>query len=316
MDSSNLAPSDRTAASTLYDALIAANHTLYYDHTSSSILLPTQIVFNPIPMEVMHWDEFDIQFLTEAYGDTLSSSLETQRSDSFPDPPQISGLNDLKSACECHTFPLIRQAIIRGTEDIVGRLDQRMPRVETVRDDQIAFGYCSGLSVRLRDTSVSTAPARLVVSCFYHARAWQSSLLLQEPTPRRLAPLQRLAKYCLLANTRYGFIFTGAELVVVRVSGTTARHPVSPCRVEWRSIPWNVSGPGVLTVKLSLWSLVMMSLHTQYRAICTPERILPLNLWWQYRNCEGREVFRHHLSMREVFQRPNGAVVEDMDLNL
>ncbi|SPJ81633.1 uncharacterized protein FTOL_09038 [Fusarium torulosum] len=191
-----------------------------------------------------------------------------------------------------------------------------MPNVETVRDDQIAFGYRSGLSVLLRDTSISKTPARLVVSCFYHASTWQSNLLLQELARQGLLPLQRLATYCLLSNTRYGFIFTSAELVVVRVSGTTACRPVAPCRVEWRSIPWSASGPGVLTVKFSLWSLVMMSLQAEYRAICTPERILPVHLWWRYRNCERREVFRHHLCMREVFQRPIGAVVEDMNLNL
>jgi hypothetical protein len=316
MDSSNFAFLDHTASLTLYEALITANQTLYYNHMGPDSTLSIQTAYDSIPIEVMHWDDFNIQSLTEAYGDTLSSNIDIQSSELHSSSPQISGLNTLKAVCECYVFHLLRQAIARGTEDIVGRLDQRMPNVETVRDDQIASRYRSGLSVLLRDPSISKTPARLVVSCFYRASQWQSNFLLQELTPQNLLPLQRLATYCLLANTRYGFIFTGAELVVVRISGTTSCRSVATCRVEWRSIPWIASGPGVLTVKFSLWSLVMMSLQAEYRAICTPERILPVHLWWRYRNCEGREVFRHHLSMREVFQRPIGAVVEDMNLNL
>jgi hypothetical protein len=319
MDAPNFIPLDHTVSPTLYAALITANQTLYYNLMSSNKRTgpPTDY---PIPITVLRWNDFNIQSLTEAYGDILSSNLDIRSSESYSDPIQISGPDSLKSACESHVFRLIHQAIIRGTEDIVGRLEQRMPNVEYVQDDRIPhkyeYRYKSGLSVLLGNPSISTPPARLVVSCFYHASTWKSGYLLSKsPRPFHLLPLQRLAMYCLLADTRYGFIFTGLELVVVRVSGTIACPP-APCQVEWQSIPWSNSGPGVLTVKLSLWSLIMMSLHKEYRATCTPERILPLHLWWRYRNCEGRVVFRHHLSMREVFELPNGAVFQDVNLIL
>ncbi|KAM0467418.1 hypothetical protein ACHAP7_011942 [Fusarium lateritium] len=314
MDSPNSAP----VPSTLYASLVTPNQELYYDSYGSIRFPFQQTAYEPISIEAVHWDDFNFQSLSEAYGDTLSANLDFQHVEPYSNPTQITGLNTLKAVCEGYVFRCIHQAMVKGVEDIACRLDQRIPNVEIVRDDLIASGYRSGQSILLRDNSISNTPVRLMVSCFYHTSTWTSDSLLQEHNPGSAVPLQRLATYCLRARTRYGFIFSSEELVVVRVSSTAACNFMAPCRVEWQSIPWNASGssPGVLTVKLSLWSLVMMSLHTEYRVICTPERLLPVHLWWRYRNCEGREVFRHHLSMREVFQRPTGAVVQDMSLSL
>ncbi|KIL95751.1 hypothetical protein FAVG1_00489 [Fusarium avenaceum] len=314
MNNSSFASSDHTGLPTLCDALIAANRPL--DHTGSKAYIDTRTVYPNMRMNFVPWDDFRIESLTQAYGDILSSSLIIQMSGSNSGPEGFTHLGGLKSAFQDDILKSVRQALVKGTGDVAYRLFEATPNVDTEQDDHISRerGYVSGLSLLLRGNNPIRTP-RLVVSCFYNASAWHSGWLQQPNTDARL-PLRRLAWYCLEADTRYGFIFTDKELVVVRVSAIKSVRSWSSCQVEWKSIPLSNSGPNVLTVKLSLWFLTMMSLHAVYRTICAPGQLLRVNRWWRYRNCELRVVFRHHISMREVVERPEDADVEDMNLIL
>lgn len=303
---------------TLYEALTTANRPLHDEHMGAKSKVDKRTNYLDFPMSVVHWNDFDIKPLTQAYGDTLSLSLGIQIGDSNPKPKRFSGLGKLKLACQKYFLKSVHQALVKGTNDISRQLLQATPNVEIILDDRIQSdgGYSSGLSLKSNDAaSASTTPASLVVSCFYRASTWRSSNLQQNDT-LSLIPFSRLARYCLDSKTRYGFIFTNEELVVARVSATKSPQYGVSCQVEWQSIPLSNSGPGVLTAKLSLWFLTMMSLHAGHRIICAPEQLLSVNRWWRHRDCNLRVVFQHHLSMRLVAEEPADADVEDMNLIL
>ncbi|EGD93745.1 hypothetical protein TESG_08299 [Trichophyton tonsurans CBS 112818] len=99
-------------------------------------------------------------------------------------------------------------------------------------------------------------------------------------------PYAQLIKYCGETwNTRYGYLITDKELVVLRIS--RAMIPQSyrddgrggeyrP--VEMKSIPWNNSGKGKLTVKLSLWWIHMMAAAPECDTTIGPE-YPPIDAW-------------------------------------
>ncbi|KAI6767762.1 hypothetical protein HG530_005771 [Fusarium avenaceum] len=318
MGSHNFASPNHPDSPTLYEALTTANRPLHYKHTAANARIDTRTVYPNIRMTVVHWDGFNIESLKQAYDDILSSSLDIQIRDSDSKSDEINTLKQLKLACEKDILQPICQALVKGTNFIAGRLLQATPNVEIIVDDHFPSnrGYVSGLSLRSSDNASNrTARARLVMSCFYCASAWRSDRLRQH-SRLALIPLRRLAWYCLESNTRYGFIFTDEELVVMRVSAVESVRSWASCQVEWKSISLSDSGPNVLTAKLSLWFLTMMSLHEDYRTICAPGQLLPVNRWWRHRDCNRKVVFQHHLSMRQVAKEPADADVEDMNLIL
>lgn len=117
-------------------------------------------------------------------------------------------------------------------------------------------------------------------------------------------PFRQVATYCINNNTRYAYILTPEEIVAVRV---IAALPGSRnhCTLQIRSIPWQNSGPGQLTVNLTIWALAMMAVNEGHRPIRPVEWNYPLNLWWQ-----DQSSFQHHLSGYVVSRLPAGAVAQ------
>lgn len=98
-----------------------------------------------------------------------------------------------------------------------------------------------------------------------------------------MRPINQITTYCMLGQTRYGWIMSDKELVVCRISFTSV--PRDPARKVWKvelkTIPWDAAGPGVLTVNLSIWWLGMMGTSKSYREIQPRERTIPINFWWE-----------------------------------
>ncbi|KAF4467187.1 hypothetical protein FALBO_5970 [Fusarium albosuccineum] len=144
----------------------------------------------------------------------------------------------------------------------------------------------------------------LAVGCVKSAEQWHSSHL-STSLNIALHPINQVVDYCHAAQTRYGFILTNKELVVIRVSyhrvGTTKKP-----HAEYKAIPWSAWGQGALTVHLALWFLVMISMNVEHRPIRTSDEVLPLNLWWR---APGNNIglYRHHLSKHERSSLPPGA---------
>ncbi|KAJ4247132.1 hypothetical protein NW762_013270 [Fusarium torreyae] len=258
------------------------------------------------------WDDFNFQVLSDCFGDILNKHISPINYVQ-PGPFEIKTLTDLKDMCTRSILPRLDQPMAIGAAELGSRLNQTFPRIYTGHDQLLAGGHRRSALSFMADYDNSHR-THLVVSCVLHGSQWNSEALSNGVPAIAIEPIDRIATYCLLANTRYGFILTTQELVVVRVSGT-AHKTNNSCQVEWQAIPWHASGPNVLTITLALWCLVMMSLRDTYRSICGPDQLLPLHRWWKYQNLEGMAVYHHHISMREVFSQPPGASVEERFLS-
>lgn len=113
-----------------------------------------------------------------------------------------------------------------------------------------------------------------------------------------LKPIYQTTKYMIGSGTRYAYIITDIELVVLRLAnGTNAgssRGPVTRGQVargavlggapaedprptiQWKSIFWSTNGQGQLTVKLALWFLAMMARNGDRKI---EPSYPPLNTW-------------------------------------
>ncbi|AEO70536.1 3b8a0ec7-3073-45ec-bbc0-87a770498b2f [Thermothielavioides terrestris] len=120
-------------------------------------------------------------------------------------------------------------------------------------------------------------------------------------------PFRQVLTYCVSNATRYGYILTPDEVVVLRVHEDRST-PTKPWRIQYASVPWANSGEGVLTVNLAIWALAMMSLNEGHRPIRTLDHTLPLNVWWvdPSQSQRGTPTYEHHLSGARVSKAPVG----------
>ncbi|PNP61115.1 hypothetical protein FNYG_14203 [Fusarium nygamai] len=259
---------------------------------------------NILSTQVTQWTDFNIQVLTQAYGDIMAFRLAAA-ADVQPAPLQVNSIEDIKSKMfQNSIWPRIRESIAEGARAIQSRLSGQTPSaVDMIPGHSLPDNRTSTISFT---SGQSRSP--LVVSCIV-TRAWRSIDLVNPATDTAMRPIRRIATYCISAQTRYGFIATVNEIVVVRVS---AKGPGSHTQyhVEWQAVSWNAYGRNVMTVNAALFFLTMMSLNERHRGVCPPGFARPLNLWQRYTGPAGA-TFYHHLSLRQSFAPPSGAIVED-----
>ncbi|KAI8712754.1 hypothetical protein NCS52_01374400 [Fusarium sp. LHS14.1] len=183
--------------------------------------------------------------------------------------PSIRSLADLKTVEERHIFPILQCTIEARARHIGIRLERHLPTSE----------FHPSLSFR------GFRPAFTLLS------GDDEALIVRA------------------ADTRYGFILTSNEVVVVRVSTAGMRKAF---HVKWQAIPWGASGDGVLTVNLALWFLAMMSLNDDHRPVCKTAELLPLNSWSRSMGSNGQMVYQHHLSMCKRLDLPASAVYTEV----
>ncbi|KAJ4328868.1 hypothetical protein N0V84_000656 [Fusarium piperis] len=252
---------------------------------------------------IRQWDAFKLNNLFSAFGDILRQPTSVAIGATGADK-EFRNLAEMKS----HAIDSLLK-IVEGPVATIGQLlGQRLESVTSVdhvRDVALPEGprhYTPSLTFY-----VATTPrAYLVVSCVRLSAHWTSEGL-KEHQANSLSPLCQLAKYAKLSKTRYGFIMTDKEVVVVRfMADSNGQYGA-----EWQAIPRSASGEGTLTVGLAVWALIMMSLDENHRAVATEAETLPINLWWRERGVDGRVTFRHHLSGRVLPYLHSGAVYRD-----
>ncbi|KAF5626737.1 hypothetical protein F25303_10979 [Fusarium sp. NRRL 25303] len=265
--------------------------------TGHANITMTRTTFQAASTTIKRWRDFNFGSLHDSYGDML---------DNFNVPVVMdeesslaaSTITELKKAFAGHIVPRLRQPIATGVEILTSRCSEACRVVLALTDERLAGGRRSALSF------VTSGGEHLAVSCAYTSNQWTSHQL-EDSDMYEPQPLLRLGTYCYDVRTRYGFIFSDHELVVARVSGTP-----SAGLIEWQSIPWEAAGPGVLTVNLSLFLMVMMAMHDSHRPILPHVYPFPINFWYRYQNVDGDWVSRHHLSRREVFHDLPGAITQ------
>ncbi|KAF4955581.1 hypothetical protein FGADI_4416 [Fusarium gaditjirri] len=254
---------------------------------------------------VIPWDQFNLDSLRQAYGDML---------DRYPvpavignrGPHTVNGLTRFKQVFIDSLFPRLSHPIQTGTAVLGDRLGATLPNVSINKDTIVDRSRRSGLSL------ISDDGTHFLVSCVLMASQWDSTQLEISYSlgDEVFQPLWRVAAYCVATDTRYRFVLTPDEVVVLRVSGTAYDYG-QPCCIEWKAVPWDASGPDTLTVSLSLWFIAMMSLNPAHHGLCPPGLTRPLNLWLRYQDPAGVTAYKHHLSLRQSFAPPSGVPIED-----
>ncbi|KAI9768142.1 MAG: hypothetical protein M1839_004169 [Geoglossum umbratile] len=172
---------------------------------------------------------------------------------------------------------------------------------------------------------------------------WDKELLTESEWE---LPFSQVQYYCARLNTRYGYILTDKELVVIRVTKSadppprerprrsTAQYEPGHLRdlsdvssalsevslygntdelgnyekLEVKSIPWSNEGPGELTVNLALWCLLSMAGTDNSIEMSYP----PLDSWRLEREgpeSKSRTRYCHVTSGKRTSSLPAGACI-------
>ncbi|KAM7219529.1 hypothetical protein V8F06_005084, partial [Rhypophila decipiens] len=244
---------------------------------------------------VTAWEDFNYDNIKAAYGDLLDRAID------YDDDPK-------SKPSQIHYPPSQREIVNEPSVDGLmnfwcGRvIRSNMKSLSALARQRLGLSKAEpSLRYKIRqvdeygpDWSVAVNPKGtiFVMGESKVSAKWKSEWLVAPKRPggtagasdERIWPLREVATYCQHGGTRYGFIFTARELVVLRVffvsqgSGNNKK-----AGMEWRSVPWNASG-SQLTVNLALWALIMMAVNDGYRHLSfKDETYFPLNAWHRLR---------------------------------
>ncbi|CAN8105731.1 unnamed protein product [Discula destructiva] len=160
-------------------------------------------------------------------------------------------------------------------------------------------------------------------------------------TQERLAPLRQIETYCRYAATRYAYIVTKTELVVLRVRriirAKREKKILQKLRrretedekihaaIEYKSmIPWEGTSADGLTVNLAVWALGCMAMNEQERAMERPiggtdrEQLSVMARLTRWKESADGSAYENVISKRQIPRRLwkkewNVAVVVDND---
>ncbi|WAO87647.1 Hypothetical protein NCS54_00496400 [Fusarium falciforme] len=256
-----------------------------------------------LPRHVRQWDDFNLNNISSAFGDLLGQPASVAMGGLYANRG-VRNLNEMKNHSIDWLLRILESPVAIGSRLLGHRLGSASV-IDHSRDTTFPGAkhkYESSLIFYL-----DTMPRiHFVVSCARLSSQWASEGLKNQEAAG-LLPIRQLATYAKESGTRYSFIMTDKEVVVVRfIANSNGQYGA-----EWQAIPRDASGEGTLTVGLAVWALIMMSLHEQHRAVATEAETLPINLWWREQGFDGRFTYRHHLSGRELPYLYSGAVYRD-----
>ncbi|KAI1355929.1 hypothetical protein F5Y01DRAFT_113461 [Xylaria sp. FL0043] len=136
--------------------------------------------------------------------------------------------------------------------------------------------------------------------------AWRSSILFDETVGPKTAlqPLRQLGTYCKSCNVRIGLIITSEEAVAVRY------YEINTWEVgcQYMPVPWSNFGQQ-LTVNLTLWTCVMLSLNDRHHSIVPRSHLFPEIGTWLEEPGSGETVYHHIYSGHYTRSFPGSATV-------
>ncbi|KAI8722406.1 hypothetical protein NCS52_00384300 [Fusarium sp. LHS14.1] len=262
--------------------------------------------------DVWYWEGFNLTNLRNAYGHifdlpnpTLSNPIRSLRlsptcavSDAHPrfvirnlDELKKHGIETLHHLLKFplqHAIPKLKERLVCCKSDLL--CDYRAPHTQ---------------ADWLWSVFYATDKTNLVVSCSRLSNTFTSEDLRLKKL-NAMYTLRQLATYAVIGKTRYGFILTDKEVVIVRFH--VVSREVEEYGVGWVAIPWKETGPCTLTVPLALFSLALMSLNDDHRHIVVGDQTLPLDAWVREKHSarEGKVRFYHHLSGQYMDELPEG----------
>ncbi|KAK1772252.1 hypothetical protein QBC33DRAFT_582734 [Phialemonium atrogriseum] len=261
-----------------------------------------------------HWKDFTFVNLYNAFSHILRRPVGEGQfpGAALPSSYNVQHKSEVKSVSSTYLETLLHAPIVEGVSVLrESSPPSHIPSV-TIMSNQLVHTGEPRFQSSLSFLAESNPRANLVVSCTRLAQAWHSDdIIFLLNGDKNMNPMRQVASYGVHGDTRYAFILTNEEVVVVRFFRSDDPETSHQCRAEWRSIPWDASGERVLTPALAIWFLVMMSLHREHRPIRTRRETLPVNLWWTETGDKGEVTYTHHLSLRKTDTRPPGAEFRD-----
>jgi hypothetical protein len=258
---------------------------------------PVQTWMMVDPKDVMYWQGFNLVNLRNAYGHILDLPCPTcPVSDAHPrfliqtldelKQHGIEALHHLLQRPLQYAIPKLKQSLVCSKHDVL--CDYKAPHTQ--------IDWIWGVFYAMDDTN-------FVVSCSRLSNTFTSEdLRLKKPDA--IYTLRQLATYAAIGKTRYGFILTDKEVVIVRFH--VKSQNVEEYAAGWVAIPWKETGMYTLTAPLAVFSLIMMSLNDDHRQIVVGNNTLSLDAWIREKLWDGKVIFYHHLSGRCVNKLPEG----------
>jgi hypothetical protein len=268
-----------------------------------------------LPQYVRRWDDFTAENIKAAYAHLLDISIDVPKKlakDVTNGQTQIIIEGSVNVALNAWTVELIREPLKKA----LSRLQQDIGQ-DDIGDDNITLMQETNrhkyeTSDMIPDWMVffrigTERSHSIAVGDSKCSSAWNSHDMYSDKDG--MWPIRQVVTYCRAIKSRYGFIITPEELVVLRVYNKGPQDP-NELRVQYESISWANSGD-YLTVNLGLWALAMMSVNPNHRNITDRANTLPLNIWRKVEDgSSGSVLFEHHLSGRKLSDLPEGAVLE------
>lgn len=294
------------------------------------------------PNVIQKWDDFTYEAIMAAYGDILASSSGQssqlnsylQESDIPRTPREIYMENNVDTLGISWTCNVLRDPLKTAARTLNGRfkdigdvtLGSKMISWKNPDNARSSFNPDWAVIDRSKAKKYSqegnsdAKPTLYAVGDSKLSQKWKSQYLRHEDPKQagfpssqetgirtqRTKPLEQMATYCRIGETRYGYIVTQDELVVLRarrISKTDPRSTLQSAAFEYKAIPWSEYGPGKLTVNLAIWALGCMGMNTAHRAMEKPNHA-PLEMmarltWWEPMNRDGTRL-RNVISHREL----------------
>ncbi|KAL2694765.1 hypothetical protein Neosp_001352 [[Neocosmospora] mangrovei] len=230
-----------------------------------------------LPQHVRQWDDFNLDTISGAFGDLLDQPASVAMGGLYANRG-VRNLGEMKNHAIDWLLKILESPVTVGSRLLSHRLgcasaidhsrDTTFPGAKHKYESSLIF-Y---LDIKPR--------VHFVVSCARLSSQWTSEGL-KNPDPVAMLPICQLATYAKESGTRYCFVMTDKEVVVVRfMVDFTGQY-----QAEWQAIPRSASGERTLTVGLAVWALIMMSLQEKHRAVTTEAETLPINLWWREQGC-------------------------------
>lgn len=287
----------RMAPQTIQETLTGHAPTFVLDVNATVKPRPIRTWMMVDPKDVMYWQGFNLANLRNAYGHIFDLLCPTcPVSDENPrfviqtlDELKEHGIDTLHHLLQRsiqYAIPKLKRSLAFSKHDVL--CDYKAPHTQ--------IDWIWGVFYALNDTN-------FVVSCSRLSNTFTSEdLRLKKPDA--IYTLRQLATYAAFGKTRYGFILTDTEVVIVRFH--VKSQNLGKYGAGWMAIPWKESGIHTLTAPLAVFSLVLMSLNDDHRDIVAGNNTLPLDAWIRESLWNGKVIFHHHLSGRCGDRLPEG----------
>lgn len=253
------------------------------------------------PREIKVWEDFEFSSLKSMYGgqlqEVLARHFDFQDFSAIPQFPfrEIHDENSLECLIVKWNHSMISDALSTAQSYLDDRLTHG--RIHMVRGGQADYP-ASNSKLRpdwggvQRPTTHISKPKNVLPGDTKLSNKWSSGLIklgqvhLDYKKIDWLRPLTQVFSYCVRSNSRYGYVITDKELVVVRIrpgsetdsqsaigiqgsfessDPTPATRARSTGILEYQAIPWENDANAAdkkcegMTVNLALWWLHMMA---------------------------------------------------------